>query len=96
MEKLTRKEVEQLCEKYHFEMDLDGITGDLPVGIKQRIEILKALYLGADILIMDEPTAVLTPQEIEGHFSDYERTEGQRCQYYFNYSQAVRSYGDYR
>lgn len=66
--KVARKEVEQLCEKYHFEMDLDGITGDLPVGIKQRIEILKALYLGADILIMDEPTAVLTPQEIEGLF----------------------------
>lgn len=38
------------------------------MGIKQRIEILKALYLGADILIMDEPTAVLTPQEIEGLF----------------------------
>lgn len=66
--KAARKEVERLCEKYHFKMDLDAVTEDLPVGLKQRIEILKALYLGADVLIMDEPTAVLTPQEITGLF----------------------------
>ena len=76
MEKLPEKKWNSYVKKYHFEMDLDGITGDLPVGIKQRIEILKALYLGADILIMDEPTAVLTPQEIEGLFQTAERTEG--------------------
>lgn len=62
--KRARMEIAQLCEKYNFEMNLDSVVQDLPVGWKQRIEILKALYLGADILIMDEPTAVLTPQEI--------------------------------
>ncbi len=49
-------------------VDPDGIIEDLPVGVRQRVEIIKALYRNADILILDEPTAVLTPQEIEGLF----------------------------
>lgn len=60
----AKKEIGLLCGKYNFDMDLDAKVEDLPVGLKQRVEILKALYLGADVLIMDEPTAVLTPQEI--------------------------------
>ena len=44
-------------------MPLDTVVGHLPVGVQQRVEILKALYRGAEILILDEPTAVLTPQE---------------------------------
>ncbi len=48
--------------------DPDAIVEDLPVGVRQRVEILKALYRNAKILILDEPTAVLTPQEIEGLF----------------------------
>ena len=46
-------------------MEPDAIIQDVTVGMQQRVEILKALYRGADILILDEPTAVLTPQEIE-------------------------------
>ena len=60
----SKEIIQKLCEKYGFEMNLDAKIERLPVGLKQRVEILKALYLGADILILDEPTAVLTPQEI--------------------------------
>lgn len=60
----SKEIIQKLCEKYGFEMNLDTKIERLPVGLKQRVEILKALYLGADILILDEPTAVLTPQEI--------------------------------
>ena len=58
--------VEELGKEYHLSVDPRALVKDLPVAMKQRVEILKTLYLGADILIMDEPTAVLTPQEIEG------------------------------
>ncbi len=66
-------EVEALCRRCNFQMDLKARVEDLPVGLKQRVEILKALYLGADVLIMDEPTAVLTPQEITGLFETLEK-----------------------
>ena len=55
--------IRQLATQLGFEVDTDAKVGDLSVGIQQRIEILKALYRGAKILILDEPTAVLTPQE---------------------------------
>lgn len=57
--------VEELGIQYGMPVKPDMRVKDLPVAMQQRVEILKALYLGADILIMDEPTAVLTPQEIE-------------------------------
>lgn len=53
---------------YQLPIDPDTRVEDLPVGMKQRVEILKALYRGARILILDEPTAVLTPQETEELF----------------------------
>lgn len=53
----------ELAMKYNFDIDVTARVQDIPVGIKQKVEILKALYRGADILILDEPTAVLTPQE---------------------------------
>lgn len=53
----------ELAEKYNFDIDVTARVEEIPVGIKQKVEILKALYRGADILILDEPTAVLTPQE---------------------------------
>ena len=49
-------------------VDPDAYVGDLPVGTQQRVEIIKLLFRDADVLIMDEPTAVLTPQEVEELF----------------------------
>ncbi|MDE0974316.1 MAG: ABC transporter ATP-binding protein [Candidatus Nanopelagicales bacterium] len=59
------KEVTALAEKNGMAVDPKALVRDLPVGAQQRVEILKALYRRADILIMDEPTAVLTPQETD-------------------------------
>jgi simple sugar transport system ATP-binding protein len=64
IEKAT-KEVEEISKKYGLYVDPNAKIHDITVGMQQRVEILKALYRGADILILDEPTAVLTPQEIE-------------------------------
>jgi len=58
------KEVEELSQRYGLTVDAHVKIEDITVGMQQRVEILKALYRGADILILDEPTAVLTPQEI--------------------------------
>jgi simple sugar transport system ATP-binding protein len=55
--------IRALSQQLGFEIDPEAMVGDLSVGIQQRIEILKALYRGAKVLILDEPTAVLTPQE---------------------------------
>lgn len=70
--KLDRREVAQkvreLSHHYGLDVDPDAIVGNLPVGIQQRVEIVKALYRKANILILDEPTAVLTPQEAEDLF----------------------------
>jgi simple sugar transport system ATP-binding protein len=59
----ARKEIETLTRRYGLALDPDARTGDLPVGLQQRVEIVKVLYRGANILILDEPTGVLTPQE---------------------------------
>lgn len=63
--KAAREEVLELSRKYGLQVDPDAIVEDLPVGTQQRIEILKALRKDVDLLILDEPTAVLTPQEID-------------------------------
>ncbi|WP_425448580.1 ABC transporter ATP-binding protein [Dethiothermospora halolimnae] len=59
------KEVEELSKRYGLHVDPNEKIENITVGMQQRVEILKTLYRGADILILDEPTAVLTPQEIE-------------------------------
>ncbi len=64
----ARAEVERLESEYGLGVDPDARVGDLPVGAQQRVEILKALYRGAEILILDEPTGVLTPQEADQLF----------------------------
>ncbi len=64
----ARDKLAQLARDYHLEVDPDAIAGDLSVGHRQRVEILKALFRGADILILDEPTGVLTPQEADHLF----------------------------
>ncbi|MBO4872179.1 MAG: ABC transporter ATP-binding protein [Lachnospiraceae bacterium] len=60
----ARKNVKELSERYGLAIDPDAKIEDISVGMQQRVEILKALYRGADILILDEPTSSLTPQEI--------------------------------
>jgi len=60
----AEKEVEKLSDRYGLKVDPRARIQDISVGMQQRVEILKTLYRGADILIFDEPTAVLTPQEI--------------------------------
>jgi simple sugar transport system ATP-binding protein len=65
----ARAELARLAGDYGLAIDPDAIVGDLSVGLQQRVEILKALYRGAEILILDEPTAVLTPPEADQLFS---------------------------
>jgi len=62
------KHIREISQQYGLEIDPDAYVKDLPVGIQQRVEIIKVLYRQADILILDEPTAVLTPQEVDGLF----------------------------
>ncbi len=64
----ARKELKRLETDYGLEVDPDALIEELPVGRQQRVEILKALYRGADILILDEPTGVLTPAEADHLF----------------------------
>jgi ABC-type uncharacterized transport system ATPase subunit len=64
----ARRQVRQLSKDYGLDVDPDAIVEDLPVGVQQRVEIIKALYRQARILVLDEPTAVLTPQEVEDLF----------------------------
>ena len=66
--KAARQRITEICEKYGFEIDLDQKIYDMSVSEKQTVEIVKVLYRGADILILDEPTAVLTPQETDRLF----------------------------
>ena len=64
----VREDLARFAADFDLALDPDAIAGTLPVGLRQRLEILKALRSGADILILDEPTAVLTPQESERLF----------------------------
>ncbi len=63
------REIEEICERYGFDIDLNMKVYDMSVSQKQTLEIIKVLYRGADILILDEPTSVLTPQEAEKLFN---------------------------
>jgi len=64
----ARKELKRLADEYSLSVDPDAIVQDVSVGQQQRVEILKALYRGADTLILDEPTGVLTPEEADDLF----------------------------
>ncbi len=66
--KAVRKKTKEICERYHFDLNVDQKVYEMSVSQKQTLEIIKVLYRGADILILDEPTAVLTPQETERLF----------------------------
>src|SRR2546427_9292850 len=64
----ARRSIQQLTKRYGLALNPDARMGDLPVGLQQRAEIVKVLYRGAGILILDEPTGVLTPQETKELF----------------------------
>jgi ABC-type uncharacterized transport system ATPase subunit len=66
----ARDEVRRISEAYHFDLDPDELVESLGVGERQRVEILKVLYRGARIIILDEPTAVLVPQEVDALFEN--------------------------
>ena len=66
--KQVKERAKAICDKYHFELDLDQKVYTMSVSQKQTLEIVKVLYRNVDILILDEPTAVLTPQETEKLF----------------------------
>ncbi|MBI1351109.1 MAG: ATP-binding cassette domain-containing protein [Actinomycetales bacterium] len=66
--KEARREVKEISERFGLAVDPDVLVEDIPVGIQQRVEIIKVLLRGAKILVFDEPTAVLTPQEVEEFF----------------------------
>ncbi len=73
----ARAELARLGDAYGLRVDLDARVEDLPVGAQQRVEILKALYRGAEVLILDEPTGVLTPQEADDLFRVLRALRGQ-------------------
>jgi ABC-type uncharacterized transport system ATPase subunit len=64
----ARQDVRELSRRYGLDVDPDALVGNLPVGIQQRVEIVKALVRQAKVLILDEPTAVLTPAETQDLF----------------------------
>ena len=66
----ARAEIVRISEAYGFDLDPDELVEDLGVGERQRVEILKVLYRGAQIIILDEPTAVLVPQEVDALFAN--------------------------
>jgi simple sugar transport system ATP-binding protein len=74
--KKARTEVRDISQKYGLAVDPDALVETLPVGIQQRVEIIKVLLRGAQILVFDEPTAVLTPQEVEEFFGIVRELQG--------------------
>lgn len=74
--KKAQEEVRDISVKYGLAVDPDALVETLPVGIQQRVEIIKVLLRGANILVFDEPTAVLTPQEVEEFFGIVEELKG--------------------
>ena len=70
----------------NLNIDLDSTISDLSVGFRQRVEILKSLYRGAEILILDEPTGVLTPQEVDELFKILRSLKRRRKNHSFNYT----------
>ncbi len=83
--KEAKKKVKGITDKYGFVIDLDKKIYEMSVSEKQTVEIIKVLYRGADILILDEPTAVLTPQETKKAFQYSSQNEKRRqINHYYN------------
>jgi simple sugar transport system ATP-binding protein len=85
-EKETLRKLEELLTVANLEIDLRAKTGELSLGSQQRIEILKILYRGAEILIFDEPTTILTPQEVDQLINTFRslKKEGENHNFYFS------------
>lgn len=75
--KQLKKDISDLSNKYGLHVNLDALVSDISIGEQQRVEILKALYRGAEILILDEPTAVLTDEEVAGLFDIIEKLKAE-------------------
>jgi simple sugar transport system ATP-binding protein len=71
----ARAALAEIERQYGLEVDPDAVVGELPVGLQQRVEILKILFRGAEVVILDEPTAVLTPQETDELFKILRRLQ---------------------
>lgn len=81
--KKAKRKIKEIMEQYELQVDLDAKIYQLSVGQKQRVEIIKSLYRGARILIMDEPTAVLTPQETDRLLDTLRKLKNQGCSIIF-------------
>ena len=92
----AQRRIRELGDAFGFEIDPDEPGRTLSVGWQQRVEILKALYRDARILVLDEPTAVLTPQETEEIFAVLRRLARRGPQHHLHQPQAVRGAGDRR
>ncbi len=88
--------VRELSERYGLDVDPDAMVEDLSVGVQQRVEILKALTRNAGVLILDEPTAVLTPREIDDLIRVMEELRAGRHVDRVHHPQAARGQGDRR
>jgi simple sugar transport system ATP-binding protein len=73
----ARARILEISDRYHFDLDPDVLVDELGVGARQRIEILKVLYRGAKIIILDEPTAVLVPHEVDALFNNLRELKAQ-------------------
>ena len=91
----AREELARLAKDYGLEVDPDAVIEDLSVGQEQRVEILKALYRGADVLILDEPTGVLTPTEARPIVPHSRATARRGQNDHFDHAQAARNHGHY-
>ena len=94
--KKVHEKARAICEKYQFALDLDQKVYEMSVSQKQTLEIVKVLYRGADILILDEPTAVLTPQETEQPLHGHPQHESRRQGRHHHHPQAARGAGHQR
>ncbi|OFI06256.1 galactose/methyl galactoside import ATP-binding protein MglA [Clostridium acetireducens DSM 10703] len=75
----VRKKIKDICEKFSLEIDLDKMVYDMSMGEKEILQIIKVLYRGADILILDEPTTVFTPQETKKLFEIMKKMKENGC-----------------
>ena len=95
--KAAEAAAQRLVEEYGLAVDPAAVVREIGVGLQQRVEILKTLYRGADILILDEPTAVLTPQETDELFAVIRRVVRELGHdRHHHHAQALRGHGDQR